>query len=338
MRVALVGYGTIAQGHLHGYRTAGLRLVGVADVTAARRELARRIERVDVFEGLPQLLSHMQVDVVDICVPPAWHLTCIQSALAAGALVLCEKPFLQAAEFEELGTALSTSAGFVYPAHNYTHSPVALRLTTQAKHGTLGALVSGRSETVRAGHAVGVPEFDPHWRRDPKIGFGGVLQDHGPHSLYSAMRIVDSVPRAVTARVGNLRPGFSETEDTAAVDVTFDNGFELRLDLTWAGSRRVTKYAFYGTGGSVEVSNNAVREFDATGVRHAHLPSDFDDPTHASWFGSLFREFVAASRDESAQAAQLREAGVVARTIDAAYLSAADGTSVAVGNDNLVHL
>src|ERR1700704_855609 len=96
VRVGLAGCGFVSELHMYAYR----RVYGVdADVTA----VAARGEHVVDFatkhriprtcRDFTSLLADKEIDVVDICTPPALHATMIVEAVQAGKHVICEKPF-----------------------------------------------------------------------------------------------------------------------------------------------------------------------------------------------------------------------------------------------------
>src|SRR6266581_3654418 len=96
IRVGLVGCGFVAELHMYAYR----RVYGVeAQVTAvaARGEhvvdFARKHHIPTACRDFKRLLADEEIDVVDICTPPALHATMIVEAMQAGKHVVCEKPF-----------------------------------------------------------------------------------------------------------------------------------------------------------------------------------------------------------------------------------------------------
>src|ERR1700704_1872091 len=96
VRVGLAGCGFVSELHMYAYR----RVYGVdADVTAvaARGEhvvdFAKKHGIRTSYRDFPSLLADKEIDVVDICTPPALHATMIVEAMQAGKHVICEKPF-----------------------------------------------------------------------------------------------------------------------------------------------------------------------------------------------------------------------------------------------------
>lgn len=320
MRVALVGYGTIAQGHAGAYRQHPVfEVVAVADPSPARRQAAVRALGVPVYCDLPDLLEREDVAAVDICAPPHGHFDLMRRALEAGLPVLCEKPFLQRHEFAALLDLLHPG-DVAFPAHNYKYSPGVRLLTELVRSGSLGRLVDGHAETVRVGHARGVPEWHPHWRREPAFGHGGILQDHGPHSIYTTLALMGRPPLRVSCRRSQEQDHWWTTEDTARLVLDFGH-LEFRIDLTWAGSERTTRYCLNGTTTSVAVRNDEVIRYGGGLYERFVLRSDFDDPTHASWFADVLTAFGRAITNPRLADEQLKEALSVAQIIEAAYES-----------------
>lgn len=319
----MAGFGVIAQGHLSGYAgCTDLDLIAVADICAARRHAAAELG-FRTYSTSAEMLESESLDVLDICTPPDAHLPLIREGLERDLAVLCEKPFLQLHEFEMLRPSIENSSGFVYPSHNYRFSPAAQMLQRLVQGDQLGEIRRGTAETVRTGHARGTSDWRPDWRRDPAHSFGGILQDHGPHSIYMTSGLLGKDPVQVSCRLGVLDEAAPwSTEDTAHVTLEFPDDVKFVLHISWTGSVRSTHYALHGTRGSVEVLNDSVIQYGDGRCSAWTLPSDFDDPTHASWFVRVFEDFHAARDTPELRTLPMHEAQVVAATINAAYESA----------------
>jgi predicted dehydrogenase len=284
MRGALVGYGTIASGHHEAHLAMrDVRIAAVADPIGTRRDAARRRDpRVSTYESLRELLDSGRVDFVDVCSPPAYHLDHQLAALDAECHVVCEKPFLlSTSDFLQLIEKLRGRDRVVYPSHNYKFSPVIRHLLERVQSPDFGTVVTGRFRTSRLGHARGVEEWEPHWRRMPQYSGGGILQDHGPHSVYLAGLVANATADSVSCTVANIQPkGFDDTEDTASLCIQFAGGFEARMDLTWAAQERLTSYEVTGTPQTIVVENDKTTIWDGGAPTRHVIPSDFDDPSH----------------------------------------------------------
>jgi predicted dehydrogenase len=96
VRVGVIGSGFIAELHLYAYkRVYGVDLSVAAVVSRGDHVLqfARKHAIPTTYRDYRDLLADPNVDVVDICTPPAMHTEMILASLAAGKHVICEKPF-----------------------------------------------------------------------------------------------------------------------------------------------------------------------------------------------------------------------------------------------------
>src|SRR5580700_9657539 len=96
VRVGLVGCGFVAELHMYAYR----RVYGLdAEVTAvaARGDhvlhFAKRHQIRATYRDFRAMVADREIDVIDICTPPALHASMIVEAMQAGKHVICEKPF-----------------------------------------------------------------------------------------------------------------------------------------------------------------------------------------------------------------------------------------------------
>jgi predicted dehydrogenase len=128
--IGLVGAGFMGEMHARGYKLArslrpdlGIepRLVAVADADEARALAFADVWRPErSTTDWRSVVEDPNVDVVDICAPPAMHREVAAAAIAAGKHVYCEKPVgLSAAETAELveaaeGAGVATLVGFNY--------------------------------------------------------------------------------------------------------------------------------------------------------------------------------------------------------------------------------
>jgi predicted dehydrogenase len=265
------------------------------------------------------------LDFVDVCTPPDSHCHYVLNALERGCHVLCEKPLVaQRAELDRLRAAVRTHAGVLYPAHNYLFSP-ACRLVAELLRCDLRAREQGvraRFTTIRVGHATGVPEWSPDWRRDPRISGGGILMDHGPHSVYLVCDLLGAVPRRVRCTLRTSpASSFPMTEDEALLDLEFDDAV-VDVELSWQGSARSTRYEFWNAAGTVRWDGDVVEL--RTDRRHEtwSTGSGFDDRTHRTWFGPLLAEAREAWLSGDRMSQRLEQAMTTIGVISTAYESA----------------
>jgi predicted dehydrogenase len=94
IRVAIIGFGFMGQMHAKVYQSLpGVTVVAIADpftgADKAADEIGLRVIRTD---SLATLLSSVEFDVLDICLPTDLHAETIILAARAGKHIFCEKP------------------------------------------------------------------------------------------------------------------------------------------------------------------------------------------------------------------------------------------------------
>lgn len=94
--VGLVGSGYAAYLHGNGYkRVSGItvRLKSIVDIDLEKaKQVAEKFGFEQALSDFNELLKDDEIDVIDICTPPALHPYMISEAVKAGKHVICEKP------------------------------------------------------------------------------------------------------------------------------------------------------------------------------------------------------------------------------------------------------
>ncbi|MGW4151997.1 Gfo/Idh/MocA family protein [Micromonospora chersina] len=330
MRGAIIGFGAIAMGHMAGYAGIDeLDVVAVVDVSEERRRHAAEEFGLRTYATFDELTANETLDFVDICTPPSSHTELSIKGLESDLHVLCEKPvFLPGdAGYPDLMRLIGESRRIFYPSHVYKFAPILGSMKSLTSAPGFGTVRAANFRTHRRGHAVGVAGWRPDWRREREISLGGILRDHGPHSVYLAMNMTGQTPVAVSCLAGRMRDDnrHVDTEDTAMLRLRLPDDAEISLALTWASGHRNTGYSIAGESGSVVVEgDNLTYSADGKIIRTV-IESGFDDPSHKDWFRDMLLDFVDVVARPERQAALIREAVITALVIEAGYESAADG-------------
>jgi predicted dehydrogenase len=338
LRGALVGFGFIAEkGHLPAYQTRSGRkvdIVAVADVSEARRRLASQLlPGAALYADHRALLTSCELDFVDICVPPGHHAAVAHAALDRGLHVLCEKPL---ATSVEAARAMLDHAAMakrvIFPCHNYKHAPVVKQVRKVIDSGRIGRVNMVTLNTLRNTHARGVAEWRPDWRREHHLSGGGIAMDHGSHTFYLAFEWLGSYPTAVTARMHTLGPW--DTEDNFSCSLVFPTGL-ASAHLSWTAGMRKVLYTISGDRGGVVVDDDtievAVARREPSGatrweVERQAIASHWMDASHATWFGTLFQDFLRAIDKGEFVGREASEALLCVQLITTAYQSSARGS------------
>ena len=287
LRIGMVGAGTMAGAHSgallnlpHLYPGLELRprLVAVADVnpTLATR-LADRFGYARVTPDWPAIVAADDIDLVVVCLPPAFVREVVLAAAAAGKHVMCEKPLgtstADAVAMLEACRAGGVSHGL---AAGYRWSPAVRAIRRLIHDGELGTIRSIRASFMLDYAAD--PDVPLLWRFRKAFAGGGIAIDTGYHLVDCARFLVGEIEsiQALTATfiteralpaadaVGNRGGGSAGTntpavgavdaEDAAAALVTFSGGAYgvLETSRVAIGKRVSLQIEVYGSRGSAD--------------------------------------------------------------------------------------
>ncbi len=254
INVGITGLGFMGMIHYLAYqRISGCKVTAICEQIPERLEgdwrsikgnFGPRGKRMDLsgiakYRDFEEILADPNVDVVDICLPPAAHAEMTIRALKAGKHVFCEKPIaIDAADAAKMvATAKSTGKllliGHVLPffaAYRYAYRAVA--------GGKFGKMIGGHFKRIIC---------DPKWMQyfwDPEHG-GGPMIDLNIHDFHF-VRLLCGMPKAVQT-VGTMRDGLVElfnsqflfdspmvvTVQGGVIDQPgrpFTNGYEIYLE------------------------------------------------------------------------------------------------------------
>ena len=292
IRVGLIGCGFAAELHMHAYR----RVYGVdAAVTAVAArgdhavDFARKHRIRTTYRDFKALLADDEIDVVDICTPPALHATMIVDAVDAGKHVICEKPFTgyfgRAGDKAPIGTnvpksrmaervmeemeqtcaAVRSSGRLFLYAEDWIYAP-AVAKTVEILEATRNKILFMKAEESHSGsHAAHAAQWS--------MTGGGSLIRMGCHPLSTVLYLKQVEARArgerisvsgVSADVGNvaacLAPrerGFLkadpvDVEDWGMLTLTFSDGTKSTVfsgDMILGGVRNLVET--YTSGGAL---------------------------------------------------------------------------------------
>jgi predicted dehydrogenase len=284
VRVGLVGCGFVAELHMYAYK----RVYGVdAQVTAVAArgehalEFAKKHQIRQTYRDFPSLLADKDIDVVDICTPPALHATMIVDAVRAGKHVICEKPFTGyfgrdddkvpvgkyvpksrmyervIGEMDKTCAAIKASGRLFMYAEDWIYAP-AVTKTAEILQATKDKILFMKAEESHSGsHAAHAAKWS--------MTGGGSLIRMGCHPLSTVLYLKQVEARsrgeriavsAVTADVGNVAACLPaqerqfinanplDVEDWGMLTLTFSDGTKSTVfsgDMIMGGVRNVVE-------------------------------------------------------------------------------------------------
>ena len=260
LRVAIVGCGKIADGHVDEIHKMPeqAQVVAVCDREALMAEqLATRFAIPATYDNFQQMLERERPDVVHVTTPPQSHAALALQALAAGCHVYVEKPFaLDGAQATQIVAAAESQRRKITVGYSSLFDPPALRLREMVAEGVLGEPLHVESFY---GYNLDGPFgkallADPgHWVHGlPGKLFHNIID----HMLNKIVEFVpDDVPQ-VTALASALRPERFGDERDAMMD-------ELRVLVR---GQRVTGYGTFSS--HIRPAAQFVRVYGTRNIAH----------------------------------------------------------------------
>ena len=240
LTVAVVG-GGIGRSHIvEGYVTNPdkFKVLAICDLDPARRNgladefhIERRIENFD------DLLTMDDLDIIDICTPPALHHPMTLAALKAGKHVICEKPLVGSLQqVDEVMAAEKQSKGKLMPVFQYRFGNGIQQAKAIIDAGIAGKPYVGSVETLwrREADYYAIP-----WRGKWKTELGGTLMTHAihPHDIFTyLMGDLKSLYGRVATRVNPI-----EVEDCISATVELKSGAIGSLTGTLGSADEITR-------------------------------------------------------------------------------------------------
>lgn len=234
IRAAAIGYGgayNMGKSHLTQMQQAGMTPVAVAELDAARLEVAKvDFPGIQTFTTVEAMLEEASPDLVAIITPHNTHAPLSLKCLEAGASVVCEKPMAITLQECDRMIAAARERDLLLSVYHNRHWDGCI---LEAVDRVVGKGEIGEVFRIEA-HMGGYRNPGDWWRSSRSIS-GGIHYDWGVHLIEYTLQLVDSEVVEVSAFA---KEGFWQTkwgddtnQDEMSVIVRFANGtlFNLRL-------------------------------------------------------------------------------------------------------------
>ena len=233
---AIIGFGNIAEGHMYGYENNNnLEIVAVVEPCEERQEYIKEFYKsLKIYSNFEELINNENIHFIDVCTPPYCRFKYMKKGLESNLHVIGEKPFLlKKDQYKQLVELALKNNCILYPSHNYKYAPIIKEMESIILNENFGEIIGGFFKTLRIEHAKGNQHWNKNWRRINEFSGGGIIEDHGPHSIYIACLLTKSFPTSISCISGSLNKDFKDNEDTALITLYFQNDFNITLELTW---------------------------------------------------------------------------------------------------------
>lgn len=241
LKAAVIGVGSMGQHHARVYtEIPKTELVGVADSLHENGQRIASKYGVPAFDDYHEMLSAVRPDVVTIAVPTSLHREVAETAMAAGAHVLIEKPIAASIEdAEALIRFANEHKKQLMVGHIVRFNPAIQELKNQLDAGVLGRLFQ-----------ITCRRIGPFPTR---INDVGVVIDLAPHDLDIMRFISDDEPVRLYAETEQQI--HTAHEDTLAALLRFKSGFTGVLEIDWLTPTKVREILVHGERGMFRVDD-----------------------------------------------------------------------------------
>ncbi|HEY3908479.1 MAG TPA: Gfo/Idh/MocA family oxidoreductase [Stellaceae bacterium] len=335
--VAVVGCG-IGRSHIaEGYRKHPdkFRVIAVCDIDEARRSRLADAFAISRRTGsFKELLRMADIDIVDLCTPPALHCAQVLAALNAGKEVVCEKPLAcSLAEIDRMIVAERQARGRILPVYQYRFGD-----GVQKAKRVIDAGIAGKPylATVETAWKRGPDYYATEWRGRLDGARGGVLLSQAIHAhdlLTYLLGPVASVFARLATRVNPV-----EVEDCAVASLVMANGALAAISATLGSQKETSRLRLcfenvtfesaqtpYAPGDDpwqiVPASPDAARRIETALEGHRFVPSGFE---------GLMGAYYEALASGSPLPIMMEDARRSLELVTALYHSAATGAAVAL--------
>jgi predicted dehydrogenase len=231
IRVGVIGVGSLGYHHARLYAgLPGARLVGVADIIAARAAAAASKHNCLAVTDFRALMG--QVEAVSVAVPTLQHHAVAQGCLEAGVHVLVEKPLAATVEEARDLVARASSRGLTLQVGHIERFNSTLRAT-------MGA--------IKAPALVECRRWAPFTSRGADVD---VVLDLMIHDLDIVLALVGAPVLEVQARGVSM---ISPTNDVAHARVVFQNGCVATFSASRLAESKIRELRIFEPEGYVAV-------------------------------------------------------------------------------------
>ena len=360
LKVGVIGTGMIATaGHIPAWKSLedDVEIVAVADILEDRAKLVAKTEGIPhAYGDWQKMLKEVDLDIVSVCTPNAYHKEQTIAALQAGAHVLCEKPVAtSAADAEAMFQAADAADRVLLVGQS-------LRFTNRSRaakeimdSGRLGEVYFAETFFLRR---RGIPKWGQFHMK--KHSGGGPIYDLGVHAidlLYWLLGnpAVLAVSGATYTKFGNRDEGLAtsladsgaplgvltprpydpkefDVEDMAAGFIRLEGGITVAFKTSWAANipQNARGTTILGTAGGLTLDPlTLVTNMGSYQVNIEPLVPPERGEVFAGHWGET-AHLVRVIRGEEELLVKPEEVLNVMRTLDALYQSAAEGREIKV--------
>lgn len=253
IRVGIVGLGAIGERLIQAFKPfTEIEVSAVCDIHADRaKQVSADLGGIKWYTQHTELLKQLDIDVVYVAVPPAFHHEVVLDTIQAKKHILCEKPLANSAEEAHSMLEAVEKAGVIHAMNfplNYSSST--LKFARLIEEGYVG-------EVKRIGLKLHFPDWPRQWQQNAWVGGkeqGGFIMEVGAHFIQLIQRIFGPITQIQSELQFPGNPKACETGVIARMEL--DDGTPILLDgLSQIAGEEHLALTIYGTEGTISLEN-----------------------------------------------------------------------------------
>ncbi len=229
IRVAIAGAG-IGADHLEGYLANPERfeVIAVCDPHEDRADPLITLARCDHLTSYEDALTREDVDLLDICLPPALHKRAILDTLDSNKHVVCEQPLVASlADADMIIRSAQIASHRVFPIFQNRFGNGIGQLQKIVERGIAGNPLMASLETHWRRDA---DYYDVNWRGKWATELGGAVLGHAIHAHDLLCQVLGPVANVQANLATRAHP--TEVEDCGAIALQLTSGALATSSIT----------------------------------------------------------------------------------------------------------
>ncbi|RLB11097.1 MAG: hypothetical protein DRG27_01890 [Deltaproteobacteria bacterium] len=329
LKGAIIGFGGVAE-YAHApllKRDPRFFITAVVEPNEIRRERAKKIfGEIKLYEDLDSLFKNEDLDFIDICTPPAYHIDAIMKACEYKVNVLCEKPLVTSLKDLRKVIEEHKRAGIViFCVNNWRYAPIWTKTIELVNMGCIGKVQEISLSVLRTPNSGGGVT---DWRKKKDIAGGGILMDHGWHNMYIVNSIVRKQPICVSAKMKYINSQQLELlEDEVELTIDYGNT-KANIFLTWRAGYRKNFGFICGDKGKIFINDDhIIFRNNGSAIRYNFGLPLSKGSHHLDWMIPVLNNFFDEVTGRKARGENIKEAAKCLYLISLAYESHKNGYS-----------
>ncbi|MDC1356658.1 Gfo/Idh/MocA family oxidoreductase [Pseudomonadota bacterium] len=261
IRLSIVGTGYFSQFHVDAWKRLGVEIVGICSLNKNEAlERSKQFNNCKVFQDFKTMITETKSTLIDIIVPPQFHLNFIKIAAESNVNIICQKPFTNSIKEAKEAVKIAEKYGVTIAVHeNFRYQPWYLKINEILKSSLLGDLFQV-SFRMRPGDGQGKDAYlsrQPYFQKMERF----MIHETAIH-IIDVFRFLFGDIKSVFAKLSKLN-NYIKGEDAGIVFFEFESGMRglfdgNRLSDHIAIDRRLTigEMLIEGSEGSLRLNGN----------------------------------------------------------------------------------